>query len=85
MKTDHFFHVIYYIFLTVILGLGVLFLYLYSGNPDRQFKVVILTSAFYFLMGVSYHKLKGDLHAKIVIEYLLIAIFSVILLRGAIY
>ena len=71
--------------LFVVLALGVFLFYLAVGNPQRQFNLVLLFSTLYFLWGVIYHGMKGDIHPRIVIEYLLIALFAVILVRGAIF
>lgn len=84
MKNEHFFRIMFYILLSVILIIGVVLLYLQSGYPSKQFNVGVVSAVLYFLLGILYHKLKDDLHTKIVIEYLLIAVISVVLLRGAI-
>lgn len=78
-------HSLYYLVLVTILGLGVILFYLFVGQAQKQFFVIIATSISYFFWGVVYHKLEGDLHIKIVVEYLLIALLAIILLRGAIY
>ena len=56
-----------------------------AANPDKQFSISIYTSVAYFIWGMVHHRIEGDLHPKIVIEYLLIAIVAVLLLKGAIY
>lgn len=76
---------LHYLILFLILTVGVYLIYLFRGLPDRQFFMAITTSLFYFLWGIIYHKLEGDLHPKIVIEYLFITLFALFLLRGAIY
>lgn len=85
IKADRHFHIIHYLFLTVILSLAVVFFSISAGNPPSQFKVAIITSVLYFLWGIIHHKLEGDLHPKIMVEYLLIAVLAIILLRGAIF
>jgi hypothetical protein len=76
---------LHYSSLFLILGLGVLIFMLFAGYPDRQFLVVITVSCLYFLWGIIYHLLEGDLHPKIVLEYLSIAVIAVLLLKGAIF
>lgn len=85
MNKDVHFHLAHYLTLFLILGLGVVAIFNFVGNKNRQFLVVIITSMLYFLWGVVHHWLEEDLHPKIVVEYLLIAILSIFLLRGAIY
>lgn len=85
VSKDLYFHFLYYLVLITILGLGIILFYLFAGNSQRQFTVIIATSITYFLWGVVYHKLEGDLHPKIVVEYLLIALLAILLLHGAIY
>lgn len=79
------YHLFAYLTLLSLLGIGLWLFSIFSGLPDRQFLVVIVTAIVYFCWGIAYHLLEGDLHPKIVVEYLLIAILSIFLLRGAVY
>ncbi len=79
------FHILHYLVLVVILFLAVVLFFIYTGNAQTQFYVAIVTSFAYFLWGVIHHRLEGDLHPKIMVEYLLIAILAIILLKGAIF
>ena len=79
------FHIFHYLILIFILGLGVLSFFFSAANPDKQFSISIITSVAYFIWGMVHHRLEDDLHPKIVIEYLLISIVAVLLLKGAIY
>lgn len=85
MLKDIHLHFIHYIFLISILlgGIGV-FLVL-RANPEKQFISVIVTATLYVIWGMAHHHLEGDLHRKIVLEYLLIAALSVIIIRGVIF
>lgn len=85
MDKNHHFHIIHYLVLAVFLGLALVLFYLADGNHQYQFKIAIFTSALYFIWGVIHHRLEGDLHPRIVVEYLLIALLAVILLKGAIF
>ncbi len=78
-------HVMHYMILIFILAIGLLTFSFFAGYPDRQFLVAIGTSIAYFIWGVIHHQAEDDLHPKIVVEYLLISLLAVILLRGAIY
>lgn len=79
------FHLSYYLVLVLILSLGTVVFFFFSGERSMQFVVGVITSFSYFSWGVVHHHLEGDLHPAIVVEYLLIALLAVFLLRGAIY
>lgn len=79
------FHLYHYLLLIFIIMLGTVLFSLNAGNPQLQYRIVIFTSGLYFLWGVVHHRLEGDLHPKIVVEYLLISVLAVVLLRGAIF
>jgi len=68
-------HIIYYISLITILILS--FLLAYSSS-DRNFQIGIVIAAtfFYVLWGIIHHLMNHDLHAKIVVEYILIGVFG---------
>lgn len=83
-KNNHF-HIIHYLILIVILGLAVVLFFLAVGNHQLQFRIAITTSTLYFIWGVIHHRLEGDLHPRIMVEYLLIALLAIILLKGAIF
>jgi len=76
---------IYFLTLFLFLALSIWLFYLLAGFPDKQFALIILGAIFYFVWGVVRHLIKGDFHLKIMLEYLLIAILAVILLKGAIF
>lgn len=85
MDKNHHFHIIHYLVLIVILGLALVLFFLGEGNHQYQFKIAIFTSTLYFIWGVIHHRLEGDLHPAIMVEYLLIALLAIILLKGAIF
>lgn len=85
MKKELHFHLIHYLVLILILGLGVLLFLFFSIDKGTQFLVGIIISLLYFVWGVSHHYLEGDLHPAIVVEYLLIALLAIFLVRGAIF
>ncbi len=76
---------IYFLTLFLVLALSIWLFYLLAGFPRKQFVLIILAAIFYFIWGVVHHLIKGDFHLKIMLEYLLIAILAVILLKGAIF
>ena len=75
----------YYFLLIVILGTAWAFFNKFSGFPNIQYQIAILSCAGYFIWGIVFHAAKGDLHRKIVIEYALIALVAAIVARGAIF
>lgn len=85
MKKDTNFHLLHYLVLIVILFLAVVLFFLSSGENLLQFRIAIATSFVYFLWGMVHHHLEGDLHPKIMVEYLLIALLAIFLLKGAIF
>jgi len=81
-KQNHFSH---YLLLFIILSIGIGLFFYFTGLPSKQFYVVIALSVFYFVWGIVGHAQERDLHIKIVVEYALVAILAIILLRGAIF
>lgn len=85
MKKETHFHLLHYLVLIIILFFAIVLFFLLAGNAQYQFRLAVLTSFAYFLWGIIHHHLEGDLHPKIMVEYLLIAALAIILLKGAIY
>ncbi|EKD65036.1 MAG: hypothetical protein ACD_50C00208G0008 [uncultured bacterium] len=69
-------HIWYYTSLVGILSFGFLFVYLASPNRGLQMLLVISTTIVYISWGIIHHLLNHDLHAKIVVEYMLIGILG---------
>jgi hypothetical protein len=63
----------YYLILLVILNFGALMFYLLRFSPLYQMWVMMLTSLAYIFWGLIHHYLEEDLHIKVVLEYILIA------------
>ncbi|MBI4096411.1 MAG: hypothetical protein HY425_01710 [Candidatus Levybacteria bacterium] len=72
-------HVFYYTSLIIILSLSFVLAYS-SSDKTFQIGVVIVTTFFYVLWGILHHLINHDLHAKIVIEYILIGVFGLALI-----
>ncbi len=85
MRKKHLLLVFYYLILFIIVSLGIILFNMFSGWPDRQFLTIVIFAFFYFLWGVIFHRLNSDFHVKIVIEYLLIALLAIVLMRGVVY
>lgn len=85
MLKDIHLHLTHYFFLLSILVLGIVSFFLFGAYPTKQFGVVIISAILYIIWGIAHHHLEGNLHIKIVVEYTLIALLSVMLLRGVIF
>lgn len=75
----------HYIILVFILFAGLLLFNYFIGFPNIQFTIVLVIAFLYFLWGVVHHMVEGDFHPRIMVEYLLIALLAILLLRGAIF
>lgn len=75
-------HLNYYIIETFILGLGFFGVYILSGSVQIQAVLMAFIVAMYMIMGIVHHSLMHDIHAKIVLEYIIIGslVFSIFLL-----
>lgn len=71
-------------FTLLFVGLLVsLVLYFYfSFDTQLQRRVIYFTGGYYFLWSLFHHYQKGDLQTSVILEYLLIALFAVLLLTG---
>jgi len=71
-----------YISLLIIFISSVIAFYFFSYDPHSQRRVIYAAAAVYFLWSLYHHYKRGDLHVSIIIEYLIMAIFGIILLSG---
>jgi hypothetical protein len=71
------------LFTGLFLGLG-LFFGIFGLPPMRIISITLLC-IFYFFWGIIHHLLIGDLHIKIVLEYLLISVIACFLLLSLIW
>ena len=72
-------HFVHYLVLIIILLLGGgAFLY-FNYLRTAQMIVLLLTGITYVIWGIVHHSLEGDLHQKIILEYLSTAILGIIL------
>lgn len=77
MKRMHASHLMV-LFAILVLGIAA-FLYV-SPNVTSQLYVGIATAVTYVAWGLAHHSMRGDLHQKIVVEYLLIGAIAIVLL-----
>jgi len=67
-------------FLFFILFLAVFFFFFFRYQPQFQRWVIYFSSAGYFFWSLLYHYRQGDLELSVIIEYLLFALFAVVLI-----
>lgn len=68
----------FYFLILAATVLAIAALYLLRYAPLAQFVVVTIFASFYFLSGVAYHIIKGDLKREIVLEFGGIAVFVIL-------
>lgn len=66
--------------LLIILAAGTVSFFFSQGSTYSQFIIVLMTSIAYAGWGLLYHRLRGDLHLKVVVEYVLVSAIAVILM-----
>jgi len=71
-----------YIILMVIFILSAVAFYLFSFDPHAQRRVIYIASGLYFLWSLYHHYKRGDLHLSVVIEYIVVAIFGIVLISS---
>lgn len=78
-------HLSHYLSLLVILNIGLGAFFFFRFNPSYQATVIVVTSLAYVFWGIIHHFLCEDLHVKIVLEYLLIALLANLVVLSLIF
>lgn len=73
-------HLGHYLVLLFILTFGCLAFFYFKRFPQVQIVSVFLTASFYVLWGVVHHYLDGDLHIRIILEYVAVALLGFLIL-----
>jgi hypothetical protein len=68
----------HYFLLAAILSFGFGFFWLFNYNRQIQMGIILVMAAAYVVWGTFYHIIKKDLHWRIFIEYLVVAILAAI-------
>lgn len=71
---------LHFIVLVLILGGGVASFILLAGDVVAQQRIGIVTSVAYVVWGILHHAIEGDLHPKVVIEYVLVGAVAILVL-----
>lgn len=70
-------HIVYFICLFLVFAASLLLVSKTSHNPSFQMMIIILMTFFYVAWALLHHYIEHDLHAKIVIEYVLIGALGI--------
>jgi hypothetical protein len=71
---------LHFLVLMVMLGLGIGAFYFVRPDRTLQLAIAIATAVGYVLWGIVHHVMEGDLHIRLVIEYILIGAIATVLL-----
>ena len=71
---------LHFIVLSLILMGGVVSFVMLTGDVVAQQRIGIATSIAYVVWGILHHGIHGDLHPKVVIEYMLVGAVAVLVL-----
>ncbi len=77
-------HVFHFVILVTLLALGSGVVLFFGNDRTNQLYAVICMAVTYVLWGIFHHLKTGDLHRRIFLEYLLIAILGSLVLFSAI-
>lgn len=73
-------HSSHYLSLIFILFCGGLAFVFFQRVPQIQIISLFFTASFYVLWGIIHHYLEGDLHIRIILEYLSVALLGFLIL-----
>jgi len=74
-----------YIVLAIIFILGLYFYFFMGFSPSNKRFVVLSIAAAYIFWSLHHHYKRGDLTTAIIIEYLVVALFGVVLFSGTFF
>lgn len=77
MKQDTIMHTL--VLFCILAGGAAMFWY-GQGNVALQLAAGIVTSVAYVAWGIIHHAIAGDLHRKVVIEYVLVGLIAIVIL-----
>ena len=77
--------IVNYAVLCGVIFISVVFFRQVQHDRLLQFLVGVLLSLLYVIWGIIYHSLEGDLHMKVVIEYLLVGLIAVTLIATVVW
>lgn len=84
-ETDFARHPLHYFTLLCILLAGLWGLYWFNYSPAVQLGIVISLSISYVIWGAIHHMYHRDLHLKIVLEYVVVAVLAVLIFGSLLF
>lgn len=73
-------HLGHYLVLLFILTFGAFAFFYFQRHPQAQTVSIFLTASFYVLWGIIHHYLEGNLHIRIILEYIAVALLGFLIL-----
>lgn len=73
-------HLGHYLVLLFILTFGGVTFFYFQRFPQAQTVSIFLTASFYVLWGIVHHYLEGDLHLRVIMEYVAMALLGFLVL-----
>ena len=78
-------HPTHYFVLLGLLLVGLWGIYMFSYFPAMRMAIMVSLSVAYVAWGIVHHAHHGDLHPKIVVEYILVAMFALLIFATLLY
>lgn len=78
-------HPTHYFVLLCLLTVGLWGIYMFSYYPAMRLAIMISLSVSYVVWGIVHHAHQKDLHPKIVVEYLLVAMLALLIFTTLLY
>jgi hypothetical protein len=70
-------HKAYYLLLAGMQAAGFILVLFAKGDKQLVMMYIIMSTCFYFIWALAHHYVNHDLHAKVVLEYLLMSILGI--------
>lgn len=73
-------NIVHTVILICILAAGLWSFWYAGGNVMLQLIIGVITTVAYVVWGIVHHVMNGDLHKKVVVEYILVGLIALVLL-----
>lgn len=77
-------NLLHYSVLVVMMNIAVGAFLFFSFNHTYQLIILLVTGISYILWGIIHHHLQDDLHLKVIVEYILVALLAEIIILSLI-
>lgn len=74
-----------YLVLVLIFLISLILFFIFRTNTDLKRWIVYIMTASYFFWSLYHHYKRGDLHLSIVVEYLVFALFAIVLISTTLF